>query len=208
MDEDKPHPPSQRKLRKAKEKGEAPKSEDFVAALLLMSLYALFLVCDLFALFKKVVIIGLSSLGQNASFEEVFSRVAKPFVAPLLLIFCVFCILAIAGHLAQSGWIWCKPKNQKTKKSFLRIFSKLMLLVSSGCLLFFFLRGKYFSWNLLFHCFGAVSFIFFLYGLADVFYQRWKFYKSHRMSPQELKEDRREAEGNRLIKKRRYTQVN
>lgn len=199
--------PTRYKLKKAKEKGEVAKSAELASAILLTG--ALLFLWGLASLFdrrlKEVFCFSLQYSDLNDAFWEVFS----PVLLPMILIFLGLMSLAVASHLFQSGWIW---KFKKKKKGGQRIFLfPLLKLVAAGIVGYGAIRFEHPSLQLLFSTaeekeeilFKKIFFVllvlcalFLVLGIFDFFYQKWRFYKQMHMTPQELREEKKETEGN------------
>ena len=117
--------------------------------------------------------------------------------------------------LFQTGWIWRWQQNKKRgRPRFVFPILKVLVIAAIGYVT---LRGGTPSEQLLRAAAGEkVTFIFkqvfflalkialalLLLGICDFFYQRWKYYRDMRMTLNEVKEEKRETEGDHKTKSR------
>lgn len=153
-------------------------------------------------------------------------KILSPILGGLLLIGLVASYLQV-GFMFNFGLL--KPnlsklnilsgiKNLFSAKSFIKlIFSVLKLLVVSG-VAFFFIRKEFCHTNIidiidlsLVEIFGIsiklmyglalrVSIALFILAVLDFFYQKWQYKRNLRMTKNEVKEERKQQEGDPLIK--------
>lgn len=205
--------PTAQKLRKARERGEVVKSGELVfallfsgATLLMWALHSLF-----YAGFKKI----FSDLFHSPYIERALFKAFQPIFLPLGMTFLGLLILVLGAHFFQSGWVWHRKKRGKGIK---RWFFPLIQWGCVALLGYVFLRNFSPTPGLVFatteHKFQlffekilflslAISGILILLGFADFAYQKWLYLKKMRMSPQEIKEERKENETNSQIKAHR-----
>lgn len=201
------------KLRKARERGEVVKSGELVFALLfcgvtllLWGVHSLF-----YSGFKKIFSVVFLAQSPERALFQAFQPIALPLGMTLLgLMFLVF-----GAHFFQSGWVWHRKKRGKGAKRW------LFPLIQWGCVAllgYAFLHNFNPTSELIFATAGqkfnvffqkilflslAISGILILLGFADFAYQKWLYLKKMRMSPQEIKEERKESEINPQIKAHR-----
>ncbi|MFZ0565100.1 MAG: EscU/YscU/HrcU family type III secretion system export apparatus switch protein [Chlamydiales bacterium] len=203
-----PYPPSPKKLRKAREKGEVPQSNDLVHAIVFLA--AILLLWAFHSLFDrrlKKVFFNIFSNLTYTSFGPAFCRAFSPILWPLALILVSLFLLTIAGYFLQRGWVWTsnplKPKRRKAKRELLPLV-KVAVIACAGYLM---LRLKkptprlIFSsplqkWAILFKELFFLSLeigiVLLLLGFIDFWYRREQFYQQRRMSRQEVEEEEKE----------------
>ncbi|RME69388.1 MAG: EscU/YscU/HrcU family type III secretion system export apparatus switch protein, partial [Nitrospirae bacterium] len=140
-------------------------------------------------------------------------------------------ILAIGGSLVQGGLVFrpfkLEPERINPIEGLKRIFSRYALMeflkgllkFSAGGVLLYLMVKKVviemagiaflgleeslsLGWSVLLKTLRAGVFLFFVIAVVDYLNERWRFERSLRMSPEELKEEFRETEGDPLVKAR------
>ena len=216
MSENKTEKPTKQRLKKAKEKGESPKSVFLVGAFVFTgSVILLWGLHDLFLNgFSASMRAGLSQQTVEGAFYRVFSPLIFPSVLSVLGMFTI----ALCANLLQTGWVWSfmhiKPKwgKKQGKLNFIFPILQFIVIIIFG---YFALDGNI-NPNILFVSSqqqGAYlvkrvmnlvveigAFLLFL-GVCDFFYQKWRYYKKMHMTPEEKKQELRESEGNPQIKR-------
>ena len=202
--EEKTEKPSQRKLKQARERGEVAISTELTSALVLA--------CGLLLLwfFSTVLKTRLEGI-----FTEVFSelnildpeeglkRVVLKMALPLTIFLVSLTAVAMAAQWVQTGWVWCRRKGKKKAQS--RIFFTLFKVAVIGAIGYFTMKVERPSLHppsiqMLFSLLLKVALGLLILGIGDLIYQKWKFNQNMRMTKQELKDERRETEGDRQSK--------
>ena len=203
--EEKTEQPSQRKLKKARERGEFVVSSELTSSLILagglLLLWAFSTVLNgsLQGIFTEVFY-ELHTLDPEEGLKRVVLRVILP-VSTFLL--CLFG-LALISKWVQTGWVWGRKKRRGKAQS--HIFFTLLKVAVIGAIGYLTLKGVRPSlqppsiFEMLFFLLIKVALALVVLGLGDFIYQKWKFYQSMRMTKQELKDEQREAEGDRQSK--------
>ena len=209
--QEKTEKPSQRKLRKAKQKGNVPKSSELASAMVLCS--ALLLLWALAPTFESRLKYMLAE-----SFKAPELRVCsqlKPLLYPLLLFMGSLFIIALGANLVQTGFIWCWPQGKaKGERRWFVLLARVTLIALIGyfdlarigtiekVLLYSPSEKTRFIFEHVFFLLLKISLVLLLLGIADYIYQRWKYSKEMRMTKQEAKEEKRLSEGDRETKNR------
>lgn len=187
--------PTRKKLLEARKKGQAPFSQELVNGSLLITFFSILLV------FSKPLL--------NA-FESLFSLQSsiKALIIPLLAIFLILSAVSFFAHLLQKGWLFTFKKGKKIKErpffyNFILLTIKILLLVFLTCIFMrkslFFLQPKEILNELL--RFGlALSLSFLLLGILDYVFGIYFWKKAMKMTKEELKEEKRESDGDSQIK--------
>ena len=203
--QEKTEKPSQRKLKKARERGEFAVSSELTSSLLLAAglllLWAFSAVLNtaLQEVFTEMFS-ELNTLDPEEGLQRAFLKVMMPLSVFLMCLF----VLALMVQWVQTGWVWGRKKERG--KSGSRIFFTLLKVVVIGTIGYLALKGVRPSlhptsmFEMLFSLLAKVALALVVLGLGDFIYQKWKFNQSMRMTKQELKDEQREAEGDRQIK--------
>ncbi len=223
--DERPLPPSARKLRKAREKGEAPFSQELSNATVLLGGILLAIgVCPL--LWKRCQELMMDSFSSSFSGDatqvlgDAFSLLAMP--VALFLIGVFFITLLISFGQRGGNWHWNPRKTVIVARPFkggmMRLAVTFIKILFCAGIVFVVLRqlghevtffrvlsmkekGGFFLEKLTLLSFGMAS-LFFILGIGDFIYQRWLFIHERRMTLQEAREEKREAEGDAELKKR------
>lgn len=209
MSENRTEKPTNRHLKKAKERGEVAKSPFFAGALLFFG--GTFIIRSFFSgAFQESLRVGLSHL----QLEGAFYRIINPLLFPLLLTFSGLILIACGAHLFQTGWLWSFRKQKG--KGARPIVVPLTMLGLIGVILYLNVQTTKIDPNFLFHssekqynyflkkifCLALeLGVTLLLIGFSDFLYQKWRFYKKMHMTPEEKQEELRESEGNPQMKK-------
>lgn len=210
--------PSKQKLKKARQRGEVAKSSFLAGALVFVGGILLigglhFLLAERFQMSMRAafVLIGRPKL------EGAFKMVFDPLLYPLAGILVGILAIAISAHLFQTEWIWAperiRPKWRK-KASERRIVFPLLQFLIIGAIGYLTVRAcvdpdllftsPTKQSNALFRkLFGLclqMGAALLLLGLCDLFYQKWRYQKKMQMTREELKQERRESEGDTQLK--------
>jgi type III secretion protein U len=234
--EDKPLPPSAKKLRDARKKGQVAQSKDFVSAVVTLATigFVAAWASGTFALFT-----GLINSAGNLSNEPsavalpalssqivtAAANVLGPLFALLVLSAIMASVIATGGPALSIDPLIPKPQKLNPVEGFKKLFSirgllevlksvfKLGIIAAIaveiirnslatlvelpscglGCSAPF-LRAS------LLPLLGASAIVFLLFGFADFGLQRWLFIRNMRMSLTEMKNERKNSEGNPLIR--------
>ncbi|MCH9627815.1 MAG: Flagellar biosynthetic protein FlhB [Chlamydiales bacterium] len=210
--------PSKQKLKKARQRGDVAKSSFLAGALVFVG--GVLFIGGLHALlaerFQKSMRAAFVLIG-GAGLEGAFKMVLDPLIYPVAGIMVGIVAIAIGAHLFQTGWIWAperiRPKWRKKGSERRIVFPLLQLFIISAigyltvrtCIdpdLLFASVAKQSSalFRKLFGlCLQIGAALLFL-GLCDLFYQKWRYDKKMRMTREELKQERRENEGDTQLK--------
>lgn len=204
--------PSVRTLERAKERGKIPQSSELTTSLILIG--SLLLIWGssslLYRKFRSMFITLYSNLNSDPT--ETIQRCLLPLLIPLFMLLAGIFLVVLMSHLIQTGWIW-QWKWISTGQSSISLTSvKLGLFLLLGYL---FLKDQTLPDSLLsapatvqvFFIFKKIFFILILIsgghlllGFIHFFYQKWRHYKDLHMTRQQLKDERRESEGDPAIK--------
>lgn len=223
MNQERTENPTPRTLRKARERGERAFSKDFSIALFLTGVCVLLYTTlpEFYSRLKTVLKQGFSSLYQE-DLSVSLKELIFPLIPSLMMIFFLLIMLSIGVHFLLGGisWGWKHRKRAGNTLSWHGVFAKLLFtLLKWGGLLgigYVFYRKAPFSafltlfqtpekkvfilFSFLFQVLLSCSVVFLFLGVVDLFYQRWAFYRRQRMTRQELKAEKREAEGDMRLK--------
>ena len=232
MADDKPLPPSAKKLRDARKKGQVPKSRELVSATVTLAAIAFITSCAATAFGRFVELIGstgdlldrplMAALSDLA--PQLFAA-ASQLVVPLLGLVVVSAIIAsivATGGLALSlSPLAPKPeklnpaaglKNLFSSSNLLDVLKSMIKLVPIVMIASESLREALTPLLRLPACglscansvltasvrtlVGASAVVYLVFGLLDLGLQRWQFMRQQRMSHSEMKNERKESEGN------------
>lgn len=193
--------PTKKKLQDAKKKGQAPFSQDLANSLLLTVFFASL------SFFSEPLLKRFETLFH---FKSDLKSAFSPLIIPLLCLFCILMLVSFFSHVLQKGWIFTAKKGPKIKERpffyhFIMLIAKMALLAILTVVFMkknlFFMDGRDLIYSLLRFA-TAVSLSFFLLALFDFFYgiQVWK--KAMRMTKEEVKEEKRQSDGDSQIKDR------
>jgi flagellar biosynthesis protein FlhB len=204
--QEKTEKPSQRKLNRARKEGDVPYSADLVSALVLGG--GLLLLWGLSTGFQRGLQECFLSIFSNLNTlepTEALKHVFRSLIEPVSLFLGGVCVIAFLAHFCQTGWIW-GGKKKREKSHFLLLPLKVGVIATLG---YFSLKGsllshKPFSPNL-FSLSIRVVVSLILIGMCDLFYQKWRCHQRMRMTKYELREERREVEGEHHIKSKLRT---
>lgn len=221
FEEEKTENPTARKLKEAKKRGLSPRSLEFSKSLFLFLGVSLF--SFLFSFLEERVE-GLFRFSfvdwLDKEPAEALSAVLMPLLLPLFLFFILLFTLALMLPFIQGGWswVWYKRKRKKEPLSLYRLtylLIEILVITLIGYLIGISLMGEIkssllASSEIKLRLFFKVAFLFLfatsaallLLSLFDLFYSRWRFNQSMKMSRQEIKEEMRE-EGKNPIKDER-----
>jgi len=207
--------PSPRKLKKAKEQGNVAISTELSSACILLSALLLIWIASPFiekrfhTLFEEAYQLHIAS-DPIVSLKNAFSL----FVFPMITFMALLVGVAYFLHFLQAGWIW--SWNKRGKKGRARwIFFPLKLICFAGVSYVYLRKEKLTQKQFLVSATDNLSFLLkknfllLLYlcltwlflGICDFLYQKWKHYKQLHMTPQEVKEEKRETEGSQIKKR-------
>jgi flagellar biosynthesis protein FlhB len=221
--EEKTEKPTKRKLKQAKERGEVAKSTELASTLLLLGALLLFwgFSTILERRFKALFISTYDFLNRSDPVESLYQAFSF-LLYPTGFILVVLFLIALLAHFFQTGWIWSWPKSHKREP--FRWFFLLLKLIAIASLGYFELKREKLAPHLFFvplsekvaYVFKKIFFLLLkidlallFLGICDFFYQKWRYHQQMRMTHQELKEEKREAEGDPYFKaKRIFVNVN
>jgi type III secretion protein U len=234
--EDKPLPPSAKKLLDARRKGQVYKSKDFVSAIVTLTTVGFIAarVPFVFAIFTNLIRSTGTLLEQPPSttlsvLSSQIAAAALTIVGPLLALLIISAILA--NILVTRGPVLSLdpliPRLQKLNpaqglqnlvsiNSVLDVFKGLMKLVVIVAIAVHVIRGSLPALVELPSCglecatsvlraslislVGGSVIVFLIFGLADLGLQRWLFIRKQRMSLTEMKNERKNTDGNPLVR--------
>lgn len=198
--QEKTEKPSQRKLKKARERGEVAHSAELTSTLVLAGgLLLLWSFSTLFHERLRGVFIRIFTRLNTLEPEEAMKEAGGMIVFPLAAILGGLFVLALLAHWVQTGWVWSRKKGKRKAKS--RPFFTLLKVTVIGAIGYLTLKTECPSLNppplieTLFSLLVKVSLALLVLGIGDFIYQKWKYSQNMRMTRQELKDEQREAEG-------------
>lgn len=204
--EELPFAPSAKKLRKARQKGEAPQSH-----LLTMAVSTMFTLCAI-GFVHQPVLQQLTQVLQQGL--EGRSMNCLPLIGWIVVVLITPWISVLVVTLLQTqglfSWQHLKPKWRR-RSSFLS-WEQLGLIVIKLAILAlalgFFLKFAQpcdlaCTIKKLYQLALFISGVFVLLGLLDWRYRHWKFCQHNRMSASEKKEEQREEQTSKLTRQRR-----
>lgn len=214
MEEEKNLQPTAKKLRDARKKGQVAKSGELATAVLLVG--GVCLIRGFARLldggFKEVMVSQFTSLDSEQLCASL-GRAFLPLLFPVISIMAGLMFIAIAVHVLQVGWIWARPKRGKKSHRFFYLLAKLVVVAAVGSLLIrsfrsaaidsiFFtpLQKERLFFQKTFTLALGVSLAILLLSVADFFYQKWHFKQKMMMTKEEMKQEKRETEGNSRAK--------
>jgi flagellar biosynthesis protein FlhB len=202
--EEKTEKPTPRKLKKAREKGDIASSSDLsFAVTFLSSLLLLWFFSSLFeARLQKTYTSILGALNSSEPIEAL-GRAFIPLFFPILALLLAIFFISLLSHLLQTGWIWSWQKTHKRKER--RIIFPLLKLVVIALIGYFALHREKPTLSLIltpaplhvifkkiFSLLLKIGIALLLLGICDFIYQKWRHYKRMHMTPQELKDEKKE----------------
>jgi type III secretion protein U len=234
--EEKALPPSEKKLRDARKKGQVFKSKDFVSAMVTLAAVGLVAAraqptSDAFAalivstgeLLRQPPSLALSALSLQ------IAATAENILAPLLALLVMSAI--VASVLVTRGLVLSLDpltpnlqklnpakglKNLVSVNGLIDIFKAILKMSVIVAIALHVIRGSLSALVELPFCglqcsasvlgasllslVGGSVLVFLVFGLADVGLQRWLFIRNQRMSKTEMKNERKNTDGNPLIK--------
>lgn len=213
---DKTEQPTLKKISSFRKKGDVPFSPLFARTFHLALMWLLILQAN--RLFVSAFSESMRGSFQILSLDpaEGMKKIGSLWIFPLTLFFALSFLVLITSPLLQRGWIWAKPERkmgffsgQKGEKWI--IFLKFICLGIAAFFTckFFFIRFTQnpflFSSGLLFQSImttsGWILFSFLVLGMIDWIGRVFAYRKRLLMSRQELKDEKRETEGNVQVKR-------
>lgn len=199
--------PSTKRLKEAKKEGNTPFSEDFFrTSYLLCSLLLLWSLSSIFCTrFEELFSFKhLNSVEPLDAMKDLF----MPFVWPLISLMMVLFLLHFALPFLQRGFLFVNRSKQgnkalpRPKRGYLfpGLFFLLKGLLMLLILVLFLKTSTFHFFTLFFFAFFTLLALF-VCGLGDFFYQKFQWKKSMRMTKEEIKEERKENEGNRGLRR-------
>lgn len=220
MSENRSEKPTKGKLKKARAKGQVAKSSFLAGALVFAAGVVLIgVLSTLFAArFRESMRAGFLNL-KEPSVEEAFKIVSLPLIFPLLIVLLSLFVVAVGAHFFQTGWVWSteqiqpKWRKKKTQRRWVLPLLQFVIILGVGYLA---IRAKFdprllfsstatqssYLFKKMFFLAIEISVLLLLLGLGDFIYQKWRYYKQMHMTPEEKKEEQREAEGDPKLKGR------
>lgn len=202
--QEKTQPPSAKKIKDAKAKGVHARSSELAKALS-------FALCMLFFFFAAEMLIYAVKECFYISFSN-WEIGAFPFELTLifLLTFATIFLAHLLGYWLQ-GWVWNRPKDKRKESLLYRVILtsfKWVLFIT----IFYHVIKKLFSQGFISHgsFFSEVKYLcmhfalaYLLIGIFDFGYQKYRFYQDLKMTRQEVKEEKKEIDGDIGRKKER-----
>ncbi len=230
--EEKTQQPTPRRRQKAREQGQVARSRELTGMLAMGGSVVVltFMGTYIFNTLREAFVFPLKAPQMGASLEVIRQCGLRAFgvVIPFLVLPVA---LAIGGALLQGGLV-LRPFRLEFERvnpieGLKRIFSRYALLeflkgllkFTAGGLLLYLTTKRVLlemsglsslslqeslslGWSVLLRSLRAGFLLFFVISVLDYLNERWKFERSLRMSPEELKEEYRETEGDPLIRAR------
>ena len=105
--QEKTEKPTQRKLKKAKQKGEVAQSSELVGALVLLGgVLILWGFSSLIQERLKLTFTLVYSSLKEPELDSAFQQAFTPLIFPLFFILTALFLIAFFAHFFQTGWIW------------------------------------------------------------------------------------------------------
>lgn len=230
--EEKTQQPTPRRRQKAREQGQVARSRELTGMLALGGslLMLTFMGGYILKALKEAFVYPLMAPYEGNLLEVLRQSGLKAFIA-LVPFLVPPAVLAIGGSLLQGGLVLRPFKLDLEKinpvEGIKRIFSRyaiveflkgLLKFTAGGLLLYLMVKKVILEmsgiptlgleeslglgWKVLMKTLRAGFFMFFVIAVLDYLNERWRFERSLRMSPEELKEEYRETEGDPLLKAR------
>ena len=231
--------PTQKRLQKAREQGQVPRSQELtsVASLMVLVAMVVLLAPKLAQWFIMQMKQGMS--GQIGVFDNsrAFTNFLSAKVADSLLVICPIFAALIAGSVltsvAVSGLNFA-PKAISLKlsaidpskglqkllnaKSMMHLCASILKLFFVSVIVWLYLRSKLdvlatlrWAWSaqimatiakIILGLMLRICAALLVIGIADAFYQKWKYIQELKMTRQELKEERKQTEGSPEVRSR------
>jgi type III secretion protein U len=234
--EDKPLPPSEKKLRDARKKGQVPQSKDFVSSMGTLAAIGFIAarVSSTFDLFAGLLDSADDLLDQPIAvalhtFSSQILVTAVNIVAPLFVLLLLSTVLAsfiaTGGPALSLEPLMPKPQKLNPVEGFKKLFSirslielvkSLFKLVVIVTIAYFIIRDSLAALVELPSCglecsapflrasllplVGSCVIVFLVFGFADLGLQHWLHIRDMRMSLTEQKNERKNTDGNPLIR--------
>lgn len=235
-EEEKTEEPTSKKIEKAKEEGNVPKSAETVGAAILVfgTVYLLFFASYTYNTIQELMVYIYNFIGQEIN-EKTFYNITYFVVNKVLLVlgpfFAIVLLFALILNYAQFGFLVTPLKFDLQKidpiKGLKNIFSlkkllealkltaKLTIIVIVMTVLFAMTYKAFLAmmdkevkasmdsmFILLVYFLAAILFIVVVFAIIDFFFTRHYYFKSLRMSKQEVKDEHKNLEGDPKVKGR------
>jgi len=238
-DQERTEQPTAKKLQKAREKGQVPKSQEVSSAFIILTGAAVLLTAGpwIFGSLMDLMQGIFQQLGTlNTQKESIRTLLADLFVRFLIItapILISVAVVGIAANLAQVGFLFTlepfSPKLSKfnpitgakkfvSLRSLMELIKSMLKILYIGGIAWLVLRGEMealpslmeMSVGQIVSFIGIVSLkVMFYVSLAmlvlaaiDFTYQRWQHNKDLKMTKQEVKDERKQTEGDPKVKSR------
>jgi flagellar biosynthetic protein FlhB len=233
-DGDKTEEPTAKKLDKAREEGNVPKSAEVVGATILLfgTVYMLFWASYTYDSIKKLMIYIFNKIGQNldsTDYYNIVNNIILQIFYGLAPFFLAVVILAVSLNIAQFGLVM-NPLKFKFEKlnpigglkglfslkkllEAVKLLAKLSLIVFVMTILFGLTYKGFLAmmdkdistsldamFTLLLYFLEAILFIVILFAVIDYFFTRHYYFKSLKMSKEEVKDEHKNMEGDPKVK--------
>ncbi|NGX55184.1 MAG: Flagellar biosynthetic protein FlhB [Chlamydiae bacterium] len=217
MNQERSERPTKKKLRDAKKKGQVAKSQELCAIIVLLGgIFLIFGFAHTLNLRLKNVMIGrFTSLGDQA-IESQMSQAFSSLLLPTIAIMIGIMGVGVAIHLLQGGWIWKRPKRSKGGQFVYRLCYSTLKLGVVGALGYLILKGwRWYVGETIFMAMAQkqnvlfkksfslaieIGVVLLFLALIDFGYQKWRFYQKMKMTKQEVREEKRETDGDPAVK--------
>lgn len=235
-DEEKTEDPTDKKIEKAKEEGNVPKSVEVVGAAILVfgTVYLLFLGNFTFKSIQNTMIYIFGFIGQELD-EKIYYNITQTLVTTAIYslapFFALVIILALVLNWVQFGFLLTPLKFDLQKLdpikglkglfSFkkgleaLKLFAKLTIIVIVMFILFGLTYNAFLAmmdkemsssidmmFQLTVYFLAAILFIIIIFAIIDFFFTRHYYFKSLKMSKQEIKDEHKNMDGDPKVKAR------
>jgi flagellar biosynthetic protein FlhB len=231
--------PTPRRLRKARQQGQVPQSQELVSVVVLMVLVIMIalLAPNIFQWFVIKTEQGLS--GQTSVFTDskafinfINNKVADSmlFISPILIALFAASVLTsgvvsgfnLSPQAVRFKWNSINPatvmKNLISTRSLVRLVASIAKLLFVSVIVYLYLHSKLntlatlrWAWTaqivlviakIIFGLCVRIGIALLVIGIADAFYQKWKFIQELKMTRQEVKQERKDTEGSPEVKTR------
>lgn len=235
-DEEKTEEPTEKKIQKAKEEGNVPKSTEVVGAAILVlgTVYLLFLGTFTFKTIQNTMVYIFGFIGQELD-EKIYFNITETVVNTTLYslapFFALVIILALVLNWVQFGFLLNPLKfdlqkldaikgikglfSLKKGLEALKLFAKLTIIVIVMFILFGLTYNAFLAmmdkeisssmdmmFELTVYFLAAILFIIIIFAIIDFFFTRHYYFKSLKMSKQEIKDEHKNMDGDPKVKAR------
>lgn len=217
--EDKNLPPSQRKLKRERKRGNVWISLELTHGLFLSLCFVFLLLFFKISNFKNVFLVIFSNI-NHLSLQEALKLMFRPLWLSMLLFLVAVFISCIAVYIAQRGWTWNFSRKNSLfmmrRKKQRRPFFFLVFLGLIGVSIWILYPRDIFLLNSFLNdssklevllkqsiiLLGVLLGVCIFFGIMDFFYQRWAYLRRMRMSKREREMESKDENTKNMYKNR------